>query len=417
MRPWRSRAEESSWRSPAIPTSGGEARMLRPGQRAVSRREALRKRGLYAAGAALGLGSIGCGSPNLLSPRTGGLTARRRLAPVRASADRVIREVAGLRPFRASGFVVRAETLGDKLLVHNYGHGGAGITLSWGTAQLAVEEVLASGRRGPVAVLGCGVIGLSTARLLQRHGFAVTIYARDLPPDTTSNVAGGIWYPSLVVESSARTPAFVRQLDRAARFAHRSFQELVGDEYGVYWRENYFLSDERVGEDWTYARFRDLFVGARWLDPEENPFPVAHAAVEETLFIEPPVYLRALLRDVRLAGGKVVVRELRDARQVSALPEPIVVNCTGLGARDLFGDRELVPIKGQLVVLAPQPAVGYGFGTSGDLYMIPRRDGILLGGTRQEGVETLEPDPEESRRILEQHRRIFDGMDAKESRG
>src|SRR6186997_555707 len=93
----------------------------------------------------------------------------RRLGRVLVSADRIIRTDVGFRPFRPSGFVVRAETLGDKLLVHNYGHGGAGVTLSWGTADLAVEQVAASGRRGPVAVLGGGVVGLATARLLQAH--------------------------------------------------------------------------------------------------------------------------------------------------------------------------------------------------------------------------------------------------------
>src|ERR1700754_4337592 len=61
------------------------------------------------------------------------------LAPVKVDESRVIRTVAGLRPYRRSGFVVRAEPLGDKRLVHNYGHGGAGITLSWGTSKLATE--------------------------------------------------------------------------------------------------------------------------------------------------------------------------------------------------------------------------------------------------------------------------------------
>ena len=61
------------------------------------------------------------------------------LAPVHVSEDRVIRTVVGLRPYRSAGFVVRAEKLGDKLLVHNYGHGGGGITLSWGTSDLAVR--------------------------------------------------------------------------------------------------------------------------------------------------------------------------------------------------------------------------------------------------------------------------------------
>src|SRR5438045_7246723 len=103
-----------------------------------------------------------------------GQNAQRHFAPVKVSRDRIIREVVGLRPYRAEGFVVDAERVGQKLLVHNYGHGGAGITLSWGTASLAVDlardflAALASRPRHSsrpathrrFAVLGCGVSGL-----------------------------------------------------------------------------------------------------------------------------------------------------------------------------------------------------------------------------------------------------------------
>jgi glycine/D-amino acid oxidase-like deaminating enzyme len=92
-----------------------------------------------------------------------------------------------------------------------------------------------------------------------------------------------------------------------------------------------------------------------------------------------------------------------------ALSQPIVVNCTGLGARELFGDRELTPIKGQLTVLLPQPNVDYAVVTR-DLYMFPRVDGILLGGTHERGVETLEPDLEAEQRILAGQRAIFGSM-------
>src|SRR5262245_19726561 len=132
----------------------------------------------------------------------------RRFAPVKVSRDRIIREIVGLRPFRSEGFVVAAERIGNRLLVHNYGHGGAGITLSWGTATQAVDllrdfPMPASPARRPLprrfAVIGSGVNGLSTARMLQRRysdGTAnVTIYARDLPPETTSNIAAGYWSP------------------------------------------------------------------------------------------------------------------------------------------------------------------------------------------------------------------------------
>src|SRR5258708_1302239 len=108
------------------------------------------------------------------------LAAVPRLARVDVAPERMIRAVAGLRPYRPSGFSVRAGKVGEKFLVHNYGHGGGGMTLSWGTSHLAVEEAMRSGHK-EFAVLGCGGVGLATARLLQRRGIAVTIYAKDLP--------------------------------------------------------------------------------------------------------------------------------------------------------------------------------------------------------------------------------------------
>src|SRR5918999_2430051 len=136
------------------------------------------------------------------------------LAPVLVDESRIIRTVAGLRPYRASGFVVRAEPLGDKKLVHNYGHGGAGITLSWGSSKLATDLGL-PGHQGPVAVIGAGVMGLTTARLVQEAGFSVTLYTAALPPDTTSNIAGGQWHPFAHYRDDQVTPEWRAQF-RAA---------------------------------------------------------------------------------------------------------------------------------------------------------------------------------------------------------
>jgi glycine/D-amino acid oxidase-like deaminating enzyme len=324
----------------------------------------------------------------------------------------VIRTVVGLRPYRPSGFVVRAEPLGDKLLVHNYGHGGGGVTLSWGTAYLAAELVRESSRTGASAVIGCGVVGLATARTLQRRGFDVTIYAKDLPPETTSNIAGASWFPSSVVQDERRTPNFNVQFERAARFAHRQYQLLIGDEYGVHWREQYALSDaddDDGSQPWDYTMLKDLFPAPRRLKHEENPFPVKHAYVDNMMFIEPSVYLNALLRDFYIAGGRVRRVTFAEPRQLGSLSEPVVINCTGLGARELFGDRELEPVKGQLTALLPQPEVNYAMVSSG-LYMFPRRDGIMLGGTFEHGVETLEVNRDAEKRIIAGHQRIFSGM-------
>lgn len=336
---------------------------------------------------------------------------RRPLARVLVSPQRVVRTVVGLRPFRRSGFRVEAEPLGGTLLVHNYGHGGCGVTLSWGTASLAADRIVESGRGGPVAVIGCGAVGLATARLLQIRGFEVTIHARALPPETTSNAAGALWYPHLIADEACRTAAFDSQFERAARLSHRYFQDLVGDDYGVYWRQLYFLSREPALEPWDVALIRDLFPESRPLRPAEHPFGAPQVIVGRMMFIEPAVYLDALLRDFRLAGGRVRIQSFASPADVAGLPERIVVNCTGLGARELFDDSELMPIKGQLSVLPPQPEVDYAWVNEDDLYMFPRRDGILLGGTHEPGVESLEPNPVAERRILEGHQAVVEAMD------
>src|SRR6476619_810518 len=168
--------------------------------------------------------------PTLLAGCAGRRTATlppalhgQRLASVHVAPDRVIRTTVGLRPFRPSGFVVRGEKLDAKTVIHNYGHGGAGITLSWGTAQLAVDLVPRGAAR-ECAVIGCGVVGLSTARLLQERGFSPVIYAREIPPATTSNVAGGLWEPTSVFDHPMVTPEFRAQFAAASRIAFRRYQ-------------------------------------------------------------------------------------------------------------------------------------------------------------------------------------------------
>ena len=368
---------------------------------AMTRRDALRWMTV-----AVGVGVLGGCAP---FPAPTARRRRVRLAAVRATEDRIIRQVVGLRPFRRSGFLLRAESQNEKLLIHNYGHGGGGVSLSWGTADLAAELALASPRR-EAAVIGCGVVGLSTARLLQDRGFAVTIYARDLPPNTTSNIAGAQWSPVTVVDADRVVPEFETQFRRASRFAYRYFQTLVGARYGIVWRENYSISPGApaagAGGSWEGAILRDM-LPRTVLSGDESPFPGFHVSRFLTMHIEPSTYLPAVLQDFRIAGGHVVVREFPDARSILAVAEPVVVNCTGLAAGALFGDPDVLPIKGQLTVLAPQPEVDYITIGPGDLYMMPRQDGIVLGGTHERGEWSLEPNAAEATRILRGHRELF----------
>ncbi|MGH9331961.1 MAG: FAD-dependent oxidoreductase [Vicinamibacterales bacterium] len=332
---------------------------------------------------------------------------QRRFARVIVSPERIIRTIAGLRPYRPSGFVLRAERFGEKLLVHDYGHGGGGVTLSWGTARLAIDEL--AGWTGPAdraAVVGCGAVGLATARLLQRRGATVTIYAKDVPPNTTSNIAGAQWGPFSVFERGKTTAAFDEQFGRAAQLAWRLFQELPGPTYGIRWIENYSVGDTPdAGPPQS-----PFYVNGVDLGPREHPFPARYVRRFTTMLIEPPIYMTALLRDFLLAAGRLVIREFTSRDEMLALDEPVIFNCTGLGARALVADDELMPVKGQLTFLLPQPEIDYITLLDGPLYMFPRSDGILLGGTFERGNWSLEPDPEAEKRILEGHRRFFEAM-------
>jgi glycine/D-amino acid oxidase-like deaminating enzyme len=119
------------------------------------------------------------------------------------------------------------------------------------------------------------------------------------------------------------------------------------------------------------------------------------------------VFLPAVLLDYRAGGGRVVVREFRDMEDVRQLPHAVIVNCTGLGSRALCGDSDMTPVKGQLTVLAPQPEVDYIVLAPNNLYMMPRQDGIILGGTSERGEWSLEPNPREIERIMTGHRALF----------
>jgi D-amino-acid oxidase len=372
--------------------------------------------------AAIGFGVSACAT----NPKASVTPTVRRtpinVPPVKASWDRIIRTTVGLRPHRPSGFVLKPDRLDDKLLIHNYGHGGAGMSLAWGTGLMAAE-LAGEHQARQAAVIGCGSVGLSCARQLQRRGFDVTIYALAVPPNVTSNMSlAGFTPASGLVAPDQRTAAWDAQYRRAADISYQQLQLLAGPHYGVSWLDNYSLFDEIPAPRPANPERPDLNAGLGSgrviFGPGEHPFPTKYAALSPQIRIEPSIYLDNLVRDVQLWGARIVIRKFDTPRDLAALREPIVVNCTGLGAKDLFKDEELIPLKGQLTVMTPQAEVNYH--TTGGappppggglgIHMMARSDGIVLGGTAQRGVWTLEPDEEERKRIVDSHIALFSAM-------
>ena len=309
---------------------------------------------------------------------------------IRATPDRIISLTVCTRPFRATGARIESERLGRKTIVHNYGHGGSGWSLSWGSATLALREVQKTKER-EIAVIGCGVIGLTSAIMAQRAGFKVRIYAKDRPPDVRSMLATGNWSPSSrYCTDEGATPELAQRWEDMARISFRMYQSLLGlPGDPIEWRDGYRLVDEPFIGKSTHpadephypnleARLEDVYPKSEYLADGTHPFPTKIVRRYSALVFNLSSYSRLLISDFLAAGGVIETREFEKPGDIAKLRERTVINCTGYGARALFGDESIVPVRGQLMRLVPQPEITYGLQYNDSFYMLPRRDGILL---------------------------------------
>lgn len=353
----------------------------------------------------------------------------RRFAPLRASLDRVFDITVCLRPFRAQGPRLDAETIGDTLVVHNYGHGGSGWSLSWGSGTIALRKAMASSP-AEIAVLGCGALGLTAARLAQQAGAKVTIYARDLLPDTRSARATGTWTPDSRIALADKVgpdfPALWEEMARISFHTYRSYLGLPGAP--VEWQDRYYLWDDTspagAGGDPPGAldfasygdRIRDIEPPTELLDPTATPFPVKRVRRSSSMTYNIADYGHTLMTDFLAAGGRIVRREFHAPSELAGLKEKVVINCPGYAARELWKDESVVPVRGQIAWLIPQPEVDYGVIYDG-VNVVPRRDGVVLqmldgGDMRGYGDDHETPDPAEAKTAVDRVAALYAKMKA-----
>ena len=352
----------------------------------------MNRRGLLRA-SLLGSGMLaGCST----APGGSSFEAAPPLVPIRARTDRIFDIAVCLRPFRPAGPRVEVERLGDILVVHNYGHGGSGWSLSWGSSARAVRLAMQASP-GEVAVIGCGVLGLTSAILAQRAGARVTIYAREQLPLTTSARATGEWTPdSRIALANAAGPDFAAVWEEMARTAfktHRDYLGLPGTP--VEWIDQYSVADDnaRIRPSGAVSgsqnalpavdfasygrRIADLVPKWRRVPADATPFKAGAVARSEIMIFNIADYGHTLLNDFFIAGGQFRRAEFQAPAQIAALGKKVVINCTGYGARALWKDETLTPVRGQIARLIPQPDVRYGL-VYRQVIAVPRRDGIVV---------------------------------------
>ncbi|MFF0484357.1 NAD(P)/FAD-dependent oxidoreductase [Streptomyces sp. NPDC004779] len=243
-----------------------------------------------------------------------------------------------------------------------------------------------SGVIGEVIVVGGGVVGLTTAVTLAERGARVRVWSRDPAEATTSAVAGALWWPYRI-EPAARAGEWALE-------SLRVYGELAGapEETGVRWVPGVHADTVLDGLGAWAARVE----GLRQLPAAEVPGPYATGLAARLPLIDMPVHLAWLRARLEAAGG-VVERRAVTGWEEAAAAAPVVVNCTGLAARELVPDGGVRPVRGQLV-LVENPGIEEWFtaadaGAAETTYFFPQPGRLVLGGTAQEGAEGTEADP------------------------
>jgi glycine/D-amino acid oxidase-like deaminating enzyme len=377
---------------------------------------------LTRAGAAAVVGTLsGCA----LDTRRPSTLSQLVLPPLRIAPDRISAITVCTRPFRAQGPRLEAERRGAKTVIHHYGHGGSGWSLSWGSGYAAVQMALTTGERD-FAVIGCGAIGLTTAVLLARTGARVTIYTKDLPPFTRSSGATGLFTPdSRIALAKYVTPEFKKSWNGQARYSYRTYQSLLGladqpveylDFYGVNGGQSAPGGNEANEGRPAFAELEGELLAD--LEPKDGSFPAgthtlgAHALARSTTFMfNLSAYTHFLMSDFRSAGGKIEVTEFTSPADFSRLPQKTLVHATGYGARALYNDESVIPVRGQVARTPPQEGIHYGLAYRDSIF-VPRRDGFLfqvIGNNDYYGYgdDTTAPDRVEAEHSIQTIQSLF----------
>lgn len=226
-----------------------------------------------------------------------------------------------------------------------------------------------------IAVIGGGIIGLTSAVLLQEAGHEVTVFSKNPLAEITSSVAAAVVYP-YGVEDSARVFAWYR---RTEEYLETLLDVPDAGVSVINWRKCAQLAETPIPD--FFYRLRK----ARPLDPQECPAGYVKGIGAELFLMNAPVHLAYVLARFRKVGGQHKIRDVTGFEQMAEEGFDIAVNATGVYARDFTPDADVQPGRGQ-IVLARNPGIDYHFSSfEGRHYIYARGEECILGGSMDIG--------------------------------
>ena len=247
-----------------------------------------------------------------------------------------------------------------------------------------------------IAIIGAGISGMSSAYILQSKGYRVTVYAKAFSPDITSNKAAAFWFPY-----------HIRNDKRGIEWcntSYRYYKDFTSNEAtGISMCQ--LLKVLRTGVDEEEPIWKEFMPANSFVEMETLPQGMAKVYDIQVPLIETQLFLPWLRQQLEEKGVRFIQREIEVIEELSA--HDIIVNCSALGARKLCNDDAVIPVRGQVGLLAPGTSLPIYLDNEEPLYVVPRKDAIIIGGTYEPGVETETTEPATIERLLSNAYKIF----------
>jgi D-amino-acid oxidase len=252
-----------------------------------------------------------------------------------------------------------------------------------------------------IAVIGAGISGMSSALKLAEAGHHIAVFAKAFSPDITSNRAAAFWLPYHIRNDK-------RGIDWC-RKSYEMYKTLSPDPAtGISMKQLVKVVADDVAE--VDRSWKDFMPPGSYHSIEKEKLPAGFIEGDEAEvpLIETQLFLPWLQRHLESKGVSFQQKDICDFSELDQFD--LIVNCSGLGARSLCNDHELVPYRGQVALLSPREGLPIFLDNEKPQYIVPRKDAIIIGGTYEANVWEETTEPETIEFLLQKAFHIYPGL-------